>query len=100
MYASKVKCPHHIYTFRREYSSVVNVAMTTTTTLQCSAPVLSSDVNIRRQRNWKRRLDKCQHVPFRCRVMLKIRLSSLHNTAPPVGAHMFLQLLYFTQNKF
>ena len=61
MYASKVKCPHHIYTFRHKYSSVVNVAVNTTTTLQCSAPVLSSDVNIRRQRNWKRRLEKCQY---------------------------------------
>ena len=71
MYASKVKCPHHIYTFRREYSSVVNVAVNTTTTLQCSAPVLSSDVNIRRQRNWKRRLEKCQHVPFRCSISPK-----------------------------
>ena len=60
--------------------------------------VLSSGVNIRRPRNWERRREKCQNVPFRCRVMLKTRLSSLHKTAPPVGAHVLLQLLYFTQN--
>ena len=41
---------------------------------------------------------KCPHVPFRCRVLLKIQLSSLHKTAAPVCAHMLLQLLYFTQN--
>ena len=40
-------------------------------------PVLSSEVNIRRLRNCERHRKNCQHVPFRCRVMLKIRLTQL-----------------------